>query len=459
MASVKVQNWKGSITYHANSIEVVRSVEDIQRIVADRDRYPGPVRAKGSHHSTTRCVVAEGGTVLDMTQFDKILEIDREVGTVTMQAGVLHIDAAKELERKGLQFYVNVEIGNLTVGSGACGGTKDASYFSEQEGWEYGQVASYCIDVKAVQADGSILEVTERKDPALMAAMRSSYGMLGVVYEVTYKVKPIKAMAVAHKTYHVDEFADRLEELIAGERSMMLYLFPFLDRVVVEYRSESDSPLRPGSWVWKVRNYTWKTLWPGTAMVLGRLVPFQSVRHVLTNLANRLTAWVLQTFLKSDNSSPADQIIRYSETAGFASYTFSIWAFPREEYPQTIRAYFAFCKQYRKDHGYRCDLMNVGYHIAQDRQSLFSYTRRWPALTLDPVATGLFDWEDFLVAYNEFCSQHDGTPLYNQTGSLTPHQSQKAFGAEIAEFQAYRKKADPGDRFYTDHFRALFEQT
>jgi FAD/FMN-containing dehydrogenase len=77
MDTVTVQNWKRSITYHPHSVETVTSVEDIQRIVKDKARFPAPVRAKGSHHSTTRCVVAEGGTVLDMTRFNKILSIDR----------------------------------------------------------------------------------------------------------------------------------------------------------------------------------------------------------------------------------------------------------------------------------------------------------------------------------------------------------------------------------------------
>ena len=66
-----------------------------------------------------------------------------------MQSGVLYIDAAKALEAEGLQFYVNVEIGNMTVGSDACGGTKVASFFSPAERWVYGQVASYATRIKA----------------------------------------------------------------------------------------------------------------------------------------------------------------------------------------------------------------------------------------------------------------------------------------------------------------------
>lgn len=457
MSQVKVQNWKASITYYANSVEMVTSAEDIIRIVRDHARYPAPVRARGSHHSTTRCIVAENGTVVDMTGMNRILDIDKVAKTITMQAGVLHIDAAQELERHGLQFYVNVELGNLTVGSGACGGTKDASYFSTDDGeFEYGQVASYVVGIKAVLPDGELLHVTE-SDEELMQAMRSSYGMLGIIYEVTYRVKEIRPLAVEHVRYHVDEFADRLDELIAGNRSIMLYLFPYLDRVVVEYRYDGSEPMQSNSWQWRLRNWVWKTGSPFFGRIVTLLVPWRRLRSWIFDAYNRLSQRVIVWVIRDLNSSPVDQIIRYPETAGFSSYTFSIWAFPRAQYAETIRAYYRFCKDYFKQSGYRCDLLNVGYFIAQDTRSLFSYTHRGAALTLDPVATGSAGWEEFLVAYNEFCSQHNGTPLFNQTRGITPQQAQQAFGPEIRTFLEFRRRYDPEGRFYTDYFRNLFE--
>lgn len=456
MAQVRLHNWKREITYHANSLEVANSVDDIVRIVMDRERYPGPVRVMGSHHSTTRCVVNEGGTVIDMTGMNRIIEIDRKARTITMQAGVLHIDAAKALEADGLQFYVNVEIGNMTVGSGACGGTKDASFFSAAEGWEFGQVASYVTSIKAVDATGALIEVTEADD-VLMAAMRSSYGMLGVIYEVTFRVKEIAPMAVEHVRYDLDEFADRLDGLIAGDRSMMLYLFPFLDRVMVEYRSEGSPPLRRNAWQWRLRNFVWSKLGPAFAKTVSSYVPFRILRGFLFNLMNRLTLLLAAIVLRGNSTSPADQIIRYPEKGGYSAYTFSIWAFPRDEYAETIRAYFRFCRDYYRRTGFRCDLLNVGYHIAEDRQSLFSYTRKAPALTLDPVSTGGPGWFEFLEAYNEFCSNHNGTPLFNQTPGISPAQVRKAFAPEINEFQQIRAARDPAGRFYTPYFKSLFE--
>lgn len=457
MEGVKVQNWKRTITYYANSVEVVHSIDDIVRIVKDTERYPSPVRAKGSHHSTTDCIVAEHGTVIDLTKMNRILNIDEKAMTITMQAGVLHIDAARELEKHSLQFFVNVELGNLTVGSGACGGTKDASYFSEESGkHEFGQVAAYVVGLKAVLPNGEILESTEAQGE-LLEVMRSSYGMLGIIYEVTYKVKEIKPLVVEHVSYHVDEFADRLEELIGRNRSMMLYLFPFLDRVVVEYRYDGSGPITSNSWQWRLRNWVWKTGGPTFGKTATTFIPFKGIRYWLIDSFNRLTQAMMPLVLRGCNTSPADQIIRYPETGGYGSYTFSIWAFPREKYPQTIRDYFRFCKTYYKENGYRCDLLNVGYYIAQDTSSLFSYTRKGPALTLDPVSTGSKGWLGFLTDYNEFCSQHGGTPLFNQTRAITPLQAKAAFGPEIEKFQEYRQKYDPKDRFYTEYFRTRFE--
>jgi L-gulonolactone oxidase len=453
--TVSVQNWKREITYQANSVEVVRSADEIAAIVKDTEGYPSPVRAKGSHHSTTKCIVAEEGTVIDVTRMKRILNIDLDALTITMEAGVLHIDAAKELEKHGLQFYVNVEIGNLTVGSGACGGTKDASYISDGE-VEFGQVAAYCTGMKAVQSDGSIIEVTEA-DGELMEMMRSSYGMLGIIYEVTFRVKKIKPMAVEHVAYHVEDFVDRLDTLIAQNRSMMLYMFPFLDKVVVEYRYDGHGPIKSNSWQWRLRNWVWKTGSPGFARIVSTTVPFKKVRSWIFDRWNEASVWVITTLLKGRNTSPADQIILYPETASFAAYTFSIWGFPRESYGRAILDYFQFCRDYFEKNGYRCDLLNVGYSIAQDRQSLFSYSRHGPVLTLDPVSTGSEGWDGFLTAYNEFCIQHDGTPLFNQTGGITPLQAKAAFSEEIESFLRVRSQHDPAGRFYTPYFKNLFE--
>lgn len=133
MAETTVTNWFGDLVSHPKVVVEAHSADDIVAIVKNPGQYPSPVRAIGSNHSTERCGIADGGTVIKMSQLDQVLDISND--TVTVEAGAIYIDIAKELEKHGLQFYVNTEIGNITAGSAACCGTKDASMPGELGQW------------------------------------------------------------------------------------------------------------------------------------------------------------------------------------------------------------------------------------------------------------------------------------------------------------------------------------
>ncbi len=443
-------NWGKTIISHPKIVVKPTTVEELIAIMKDPKTYPAPMRAIGSNHSTTQCAVADGGTVVDMTAFNKIIEIGKD--TVTVEAGALYIDVAQALREQGLQFFVNVELGNLSIGSAACGGTKDASMPGE-----FGQVCSYATSLKMVTPQGELIEINEDQ-PELLRIARSSYGLFGIVYEVTFRVRPARPMALRHKVYKLDEFVQVLPQLInrpdSEQESMMLYLFPFLDEIAVEFRKYRDAGKTSGSTLWDLRNWTWKTLAPGLGYILTNTIPFKGLRYGLVDFFNQKVQVVMEQLLKDrSGTSAADQIIRYPDESSWTKYTFSIWAFPEEQYPEIVRAYFEFCRNYYQEKDYRCNMLNVAYRILQDDSSLFSYSWAGNVMTLDPVSTGDPGWADFITAYNEFCSNLGGIPLFNQTRGITPEQAKKAFGDRLQEFESYRQKYDPSNRLLNRYFR------
>src|SRR5215470_3286265 len=214
-----VTNWFGDISSQPAVVADAASVDDVVEILKDPQRYPAPVRAAGSFHSTAGCGAADGGTLIRMNRMNRILGYGPD--TVTVQAGAIYIDIAKDLEKHGLQFYVNTEIGNLSAGSAACCGTKDASMPGE-----YGQVGSYITHLKMVLPDGTVKEISAGQ-PDELQKVRSSYGTFGIVTEVTFQVRAMQPLAVHHQTYSTADFVERLPELLTSGESIMLYLFPF----------------------------------------------------------------------------------------------------------------------------------------------------------------------------------------------------------------------------------------
>jgi FAD binding domain/D-arabinono-1,4-lactone oxidase len=449
METPEVRNWFGNIASSPKVVAEPRNVEELIAVMRNSEAYPSPVRAVGSNHSTTPCGAADDGTLVVMRYMNRILNIGPD--TVTAEAGALYIDVAKELQQHSLQFHVSTEIGSLSLGSGACCGTKDASMSDE-----FGQVCSYAIAMKMVTPSGEVVEVTEAQ-PELLQAMRSSYGLFGIVYEVTFRVKPLRSMAVRHKTYRLKAFDRELPGLKARGDSIMMYINPFINKITVEFRRYRDDqdPRRASSWQWRLRNYAWGTLGPYVSYLATNYIPMKGLRYLVIDRFHQFINFVLVLVMRGKNTLPPDQIIRYPEKSTNSRYIFSIWAFPEQDYMNSLRDYFLFCHDYYWKTGYRWDLPNVGYRIKEDTSSLFSYSFNGPVMTFDPVSTGNPGWEEFLAAYNDFCSRHGGSPLFNQTGWLTREQIEKAFGERLKQFAGYRQRFDPNDRLLNEYFRKL----
>ncbi len=448
---IPVENWEQSLVTRPSVVAYPTTAGELQAILTDRLTYPSPVRAIGSTHSTTACGAADGGTLVDMTAMNRIIAMGPD--TVTAEAGALYIDVAEALRERGLQFFVNVEIGNLTVGSAACCGTKEASFMPD----EFGQVGSYVIAMKLVTPSGASIEITDRH-PRLLRLMRSSYGLLGIVYEVTFRVKPLQPMVVKHRTVRLDHLERELPALVARHQSVMLYVFPFINRVGVELRDYRDLGGPTRRWLWTFRNWVWASAAPAFGYLANRYIPSRALRSLVVDALARVLALGLHLFLRSRKTVATDQIIRYPDRSDWRRYTFSLWAFPEGDYPAVLRAYAEFCKEYYRTHGYRSDLITVGYRINHDRNALLSYSFHGPVITIDPVSNGGPDWPGFLDAFNRFASAFGGVPLLNQTDRLTPTQAREALGPRLRTFARARRRFDPRGRLLSPYFRGLLEE-
>lgn len=443
-----IRSWDGTWTYRPKVLVTPRTPQDLVEIMTDPVRFPSPVRPVGSRHSTARMNGDDDGTMVDMKAMNQILRFGED--TVTVEPGARHVDVAYALKERGRQFYVMTEIGNTTLGAFATAASKDSSFPGC-----FGQVSSYVTGVRLVTPKGEIKTYTERDNPEEMRLIRSSYGLLGIVFEVTIKVRPTTALSVRHLSLSIPEFRKNFPIYKKQGYAVMYYIFPFARKVVVELRKDNPAVPPTSHRRWSYRNRFWRKYGPAMVHWITGKTSSRPLRNLFDKLSFLLLRQALVYVVRSDRTWPHAQIIVYPPDPGRNKYIFSMWAFKEQGFFEILEEYCDFCADYEEKTGYRCDLPGVGYAIAKDQGALLSYSWGFPTHSIDPASTGGKDWEEFLRAYNEFCSARGGLPLFNQTPFLTREQVKKAFGKRLADFATARRKADPKDRLLDSYFREL----
>jgi len=152
-------------------------------------RIPVVPRGSGTNLSASTTPIA-GGVVLNFARMNRILEIDEENLTCTVEPGVITGEVHRAVEAKGLFYppdpgsmHISTIGGNIAQGAGGLRGLK------------YGVTRDYVMGLELVLADGTVIETGGKnvKDVAgydLTRLMVGSGGTLAVVTKALLKLVP-----------------------------------------------------------------------------------------------------------------------------------------------------------------------------------------------------------------------------------------------------------------------------
>ena len=240
------------------------------------------------------------------------------------------------------------------------------------------------------------------------------------------------------------------------EASYFLYLFPHIDRAVLETRQYLDSaPERSLGLTMNVRNRAWSRWVPAIGRA-SREVPISPLRRRTVNIKEQALVAFLTVFARGTTILPVEQIVDFED--GAHEFTFSMWAFAEDQFAEILPRYRDFCLDFERKTGFRTHMPDGAYHMEQDASSLLSYSPDGPVWTLDPVTPLGREplWKDFLLAFNDFADHIGGRPLLNQTPYLTRAMVEKAFGASRLErLRTLRGQVDPDNRLLNRYFAEL----
>lgn len=166
------------------------SAREVSQVLSYCNERGIPVTPRGA--GTGLCggaVAVHGGVLLSLEKMNRILEIDRETMTATVEPGVLLMDFAKRVEESGLFYPPDPGEKSATLGGNVmtnAGGMRAV---------RYGVTRDYVLGLEAVLPSGEVLTlggktVKTSSGYSLIQLLIGSEGTLAVVTRIVLKLIP-----------------------------------------------------------------------------------------------------------------------------------------------------------------------------------------------------------------------------------------------------------------------------
>ena len=128
-----------------------------------------------------------GGTVLDMLAADRIIELDRVAGVLTVDAGASFDRVMRALLPNGWFLPVTPGTRRVTIGGALAADVHGKNHHAD------GSIGRHVRSLRLVLADGSVRDIGPDNDAELFWATLGGMGLTGVIVRATISLLPVES--------------------------------------------------------------------------------------------------------------------------------------------------------------------------------------------------------------------------------------------------------------------------
>lgn len=203
-------NWAGNFRYGAAHWHSVATVDELRAVVGQSQQ----VKPLGSRHSFN-AIADSPDTIVSLEQLNRVLALDREQGTVTVEGGIRYGELSRFLHKEGFALHNLASLPHISV-AGACATGTHGS------GDGNGGLATAVSSLQLLTADGNLLTLSRDDDRFYAAAV--GLGALGIVTQLTLDVQPTFDVAQAvYLNLPFAQVAAQFDDIFGAAYSVSLF--------------------------------------------------------------------------------------------------------------------------------------------------------------------------------------------------------------------------------------------
>jgi alditol oxidase len=207
-----LRNWAGNYTYRATQLHQPTTIDQVRELVA----HSRKLKVLGTRHSFND-IADSAGDLISLEHFDRVVALDRERGTVTVEAGIRYGQLCQWLQREGYALHNLASLPHISV-AGACATGTHGS------GDRNGNLATAVSAMEMVTGGGDVIVLSREQDLEQFQGAVVGLGGLGVITKLTLDISPTFEMQQdVYENLPLTDLEDHFDELFSRAYSVSLF--------------------------------------------------------------------------------------------------------------------------------------------------------------------------------------------------------------------------------------------
>jgi L-gulonolactone oxidase len=429
-------NWAGNQTSRPHAIERPSDEDEVVAIVHRAREAGRSVKAVGTGHSFTSTALTDGHLVI-MDSLRRIIDVDRQAGTVTVGAGITIGDLNLALHGLGLAMPNLGDIAYQTI-SGAIATSTHGT------GATLTGLAGQVRALRLVTGTGDVVDLSP-SDGALFDAACVNLGALGIVTQYTLGVVPAFRLRAVEGAQKLDALLDDLDTHVDGNEHFEFFWIPHTKWALTKRNNRTDDPVPPATISSRWKHWYSKSLMEnyafGAVCELGRRRP-----SMIPRLATALPS--------SGQSSYVNDSFRIYASKRVVKFLEMEYSIPREHCAEALSAVRAMIERRGHMVSFPVEVRftapdDIPLSTAHGRPSAYIAVHMYKGTPWPDVERYFRDVEEIMVGFSG--RPHWGKMHFRSAADLAP------MYPRWNDFRVARDRFDPDRVFANDYLRQVLD--